>query len=63
MNDWNAFDIKHLPEISYKIKKQRKGFGNDLEKIWRYKTEQPKIGKDLRMHFSKGRNNFNAVRL
>jgi len=47
LNDWNAFDIKHLPEISYEIKEQRKRFGEDLEKIWRYKTEQPKIGKEI----------------
>jgi len=24
-----------------------KRFGDDLEKIWRYKTEQPKIGKEI----------------
>ena len=45
MNDWNAFDIKHLPEISYEIKEQRKRFGEDLEKIWNYKHNNQKLEK------------------
>ena len=39
--------LKHLPSISYQRKKRRKRFGDDLEKIWRCKTEQPRIGKEI----------------
>ena len=28
LNDWNGFDIKHPPEISYERKEQRKRFGD-----------------------------------
>ena len=56
---WYKTSIRNkLLEIETEEKIGR-GFGKDLE----LQTEQPKIGKDLRMHFSKRRNNFNAVRL
>jgi len=37
--------LNHLPEISYERKKQRKRFGDDLEKIWNYKQNNQELEK------------------